>query len=380
MSETTYNIPRDTTLQELVEIQKANNKALNTIAVAQAAGMGANTTWAGVAQLVRQGMGPNAYPVGSQLTATHSKYTNIVWDVVHHDTANKKMYLLSHYAIEYGKMFDNTEALYYCEAALPAGTYHFTIPDYDATYGGNKTYQFTTTQQVPAKGQVVLTWSYNQQVTAGNIKTYASADSTTALDTCTLTEGTGGTDLGTADGNSTNMNHIHRARYGSNNWKESNIRAWLNSDLATMTFTAQTKYDRPASYSTGAGFMNGFGADFLAVVAQNENACKTNTVFDLNGTTQAYTTKDYFWLPSVNEVGFSTESGIAEGTKFDFYNGATNADRIKRDTAGTARYWWLRSPSPSSANLVRRVSTDGSLSYSSAYNTSSAVAPACVIG
>ena len=337
------------------------------------------SSWADIARAVRNGQGEKMFPIGTQLSATHTTYGTIVWDVVHHDTANRKMYLLSHNAIAYGTIFDNVEALYYCTAALEAGTYHFTIPNYDASYGGNKTYQFTTTQQIPAKGHIVLTWGYNTQVTAGNIKTYSSAASTTPIETLTLTEGDEGTDLGTADGNSTDMNHIQRARYGSNNWKESNIRAWLNSANATMTFSAKTKYDRPASYSTGAGFMSGFGDDFLEVVAQNENACKTNTVFDLNGTTQAYTTKDYFWLPSVNEVGFSTESGIAEGTKFDYYNGATNADRIKRSTDGTARNWWLRSPNPLNAGIVRRVSTDGSLGGNDAHGANYAVAPACVI-
>ena len=289
------------------------------------------------------------------------------------------MYLLSHYAIAYGNMFDNTEALYYAESGLAAGTYHFTVKE-QAWYAAdnNVTYQFTLTNAVPAKGQLVLAMTYNQSLSGKSIKSYAFG-STEAIETATLSAGSGGTDLGNTDGNSTNMNHMHRAIFGSNNWKESNIRTWLNSDLGTMTFTPQTKYDRPAGYSSGAGFMNGFGSDFLAVVKQNENACKTNTVFDLNGTTQAYTTKDYFWLPSVNEVGFSTESGIAEGTKFDYYNGATNADRVKRDTARTARYWWLRSPYPSNALGVRNVSTDGSLYYSGAYDTSIAVAPACVI-
>lgn len=375
------NIPRDTTLQELVAIQKLNNKALNMIAVAQAANVKSVEDWAGVAQLVRQGLGPVAFPIGSQLRSTHSVYGEIVWDVVDHDEDHGRMTILSHDVAINSMQYDQVEALYYCENALSAGTYHFTIPNYDATYGGNATYQFTLTKDVPAKGHVVLNWAYQKPVTDGTVVTYSAATSTTAIESVKPMLGSGGTDLGTADGNSPNMNHIHRARYGSNNWKESNMRAFLNSKAAAGgVFSAQTKYDRPASWNaTTAGFMAGFDNDFLTAVVENENQYKTNTVYDENGTTQAYTTKDYFWLPSVNEVGFSTESGIAEGKRFAYYEGATNADRIKYNSSATARYWWLRSPYPSGANGVRIVATDGSLGSLNAHN-SYAVAPACVIG
>ena len=48
-----------------------------------------------------------------------------------------------------------------------------------------------------------------------------------------------------------------RCRYGSNNYVESTIREWLNSDEELYEWTPQTKYDRPsigAPYS-GSGFL-----------------------------------------------------------------------------------------------------------------------------
>jgi len=65
---------------------------------------------------------------------------------------------------------------------------------------------------------------------------------------------------------------------------------------------------------------------------------------------------------------------------FAAYNGAGNTDRIKYDlsNASTARYWWLRSPTPSYAYSERRVNTDGSLSSNDACSGNGAVA-ACVI-
>ena len=67
-----------------------------------------------------------------------------------------------------------------------------------------------------------------------------------------------------------------------------------------------------------------------------------------------------------------------DGELLDYYEGLTNAERKKFDILGSVGYAWLRSPSPSYANSARIVSTDGSLSHSSAY-TSSGVASACII-
>ena len=65
---------------------------------------------------------------------------------------------------------------------------------------------------------------------------------------------------------------------------------------------------------------------------------------------------------------------------FEYYNGATSTDRIKYDIAAetTARHWWVRSPHPFLANLVRIVGPDGSLGSTSADDGIGAAA-ACVI-
>ena len=86
--------------------------------------------------------------------------------------------------------------------------------------------------------------------------------------------------LGTADGKTTNMNHSHRIRYGSNNWVESAMRQYLNSDKAAgSVWTPQTKFDRPPSWNANtAGFMNGLDADFLAVIGKTTKVTCRNTV------------------------------------------------------------------------------------------------------
>ena len=104
-------------------------------------------------------------------------------------------------------------------------------------------------------------------------------------------------------------------------------------------------------------------------------------MFEADGTTGgSYTTRDKFFLASMAEVGLGNNDTVAEGSVMEFFNGATDTDRIKYDIAAptTARYWWLRSPYPWYGNLVRFVSPSGALYHSYAYD-GHAVAAACVI-
>lgn len=347
------------------------------------------STWEGVQKIVQSGAGAALYPIGTQFRVEDSDNGEILFDVVDHrtvtdpadNTQKPAMFLLMHSVI-YSKQFDAIEALFYAEEGLAAGTYHFTIQNYDATYGGNKTYQFTLTQAVPAGGQIVLDWPYNQQLLGRSVKTYSSATSTTQIEAAVLSEGSDGTDLGTTDGTSTNLNHIHRARYGSNNYKESALRQWINSAAVANAWWAPSNiFDRPPAYANLAGFQHGMDSDFLAVVKAITIPCHTNNTYELPEWTKdtAYTLVDRFWLASRDELGFGTER-VADGTVFAAYNGAGNTDRIKYDlsNASTARLWWLRSPYPLVAHNERTVDTDGSLSSNGASTGYGAVA-ACVI-
>ena len=347
------------------------------------------STWEGVQKIVQSGAGAALYPIGTQFRVEDSDNGEILLDVVDHrtvldpadNTEKPAMFLLMHSVI-YSKQFDAVEALFYAEEGLPAGTYHFTIQNYDASYGGDKTYQFTLTQALPAGGQIVLDWPYNQQLLGRSVKTYASSTSTTQIEAATLSEGDGGTDLGTTDGTSENLNHIHRARYGSNNYKESAIRQWINSAAVANAWWAPTNiFDRPASYANLPGLLHGMDSEFLAVVKAITVPCKTNNTYELPDWTKntAYTVADRFWLASRDEMGFGVER-VAEGSVLASYNGAGNTDRIKYDLSNgsTARYWWMRSPYPWYAYYERYVNTDGSLGGNSAYGGDGAVA-ACAI-
>lgn len=353
--------------------------------------IGASTAskWAVVQKIVDAGLGPLAYPVGSQITVHHDIYGDVVFDVVAHDHHKNPdnadahtMTLLMHDCIN-DRMVDNIEALHYCENGLAAGTYHFTFPaGYDVNYGGGKIVQFTLSQPVPAGGVLMFPWAWNTQATATKISSYASRESPTAIESVATAEGSSGINLGPADGKSANMNHAQRARYGSGNYGESALRQWINSTLpANEWWHPQTIFDRPPNYANQPGFLAGFDGDFVNALGPVDLTTARNTVVEVGGTKGgSYATRDKFFLSSMAEVGLGNNGSIAEGSVMEFYGGATNTDRIKYDIVAptAARYWWLRSPYPLICANTRRVTSSGALDYSAA-RVGSAVAAACVI-
>lgn len=344
---------------------------------------GRGKTWAEIKQNVKMGYGEILYPVGTDFSVdcpAGAPYDSIVWTVVDHRVENGEhiMTLLMKHII-YGLQFDAPQAIIVPDETMTAGTYHFKLlSEYDTTHDGGKSVQFTLANDLAAGGQIVMNWPYNQTWIGKNITVYGEFG-TTVIETCVMSEGTGGTDLGDADGTVSILNHTQRARYGSNNYEESALREWLNSgDAAGLWQTQQTRFQRPCSYATNrAGFVTYLDPEFVAVIREGTHLNRTNEVFDLNGKKQAYSTTEKFFLPSQEEIGFSPESGIVCGAVFDFYNGAAQSDKIKYDITAqtTARGWWLRTPYPSNANNERSVSSSGALTdYHASYGTGASAA------
>jgi len=372
--------------------------------------------WGAVRWIVRQGLGPQYYPIGYIFYDNFNSSTGTAYQVVAHNhhfdpnlTALGYTYSMTCLEVNLNDYmaFDNIEAFLYTDTIIPAGTYRFTIPNYDATYGGNKTYYFTSTADLPAGSQIVMNWPYNQTpktVTAyspsGTTMVQTITTATTGWNGLTLTEYVDGTsptatDLGTIAGPSTQlgtsnygeMNHIHRARYGSNNYLQSGVRQYLNSNSAANTWwQPQTIFDRPYGGRTFAGKLTKLNQNLVDVLATPTIQSRTNSYFEttsLDGTTFSLSTNydittDKLFLLSPMEINFST-TDTTVGTVLDYYVGATNADRIKiRTSTGAAGYWWLRTPYPSVAYNVRLVYTSGALSNNYAHY-SYGCAPAWVI-
>ena len=290
------------------------------------------------------------------------------------------------------RQFAAAEAFIYASAAMPAGTYHVNLYKPGNIYylnAGlqNKDLQFTTTVDIPAGGQLVVTtgnFRDSTSVSALKLTSYGSKGSTTPLEeNIACAEGTSGTDLGNANtaANNTRVNSTDRCVYGSNNWEYSGLRQWLNTDKAASSwYTAKGPFSRPYSNAGEKGWMYGIEKDFLDILAEVATPCAQNW-FDGGQTKVTY---DKFFIPSNSQVWFS--SSETEGKPWDYFiifsdnaSATTGADfnRIKT-LNGSATYWWTRSPYSDYSFLEFIVYPSGAWNGDVA-NLSIGVAPACVV-
>lgn len=305
--------------------------------------------------------------VGQQITCQRGNDT-LSWDVVDYDSTAKVVTLCMHDVLPNDMQFEPPQALMYCEDGLAAGSYTFKRDSVQC--------YFTLTQAIPAGGQL--------RATNSEYQTYASQSATAQIESGTVsTEAIdGATNLGqTGTGN---LNHHERVNLGSNNFGESGILQWLNSDSPANTpMPRLTKFSRPY-VPTKAGFKAGLDADFLACIQDTVWKCSANKTYEcpasLGGIAQRdnpYTVTAKFALASDMEV-FGEYEGVQDGgTVWDLYVDAEATDRIKYYN-NTARNWGLRSPDRYNTRYVHYVNTSGMSNY---YNNtlSFGVAVACKI-
>lgn len=361
-----------------------------------------------IINLTEYGITVTGTPVENDKVIITETTQTLTFDVVdfdkmtpHNPRLLKSVQLLMHDVMIYGTMpFSAPQLLYYAVNGLPAGNYKFTLNK--AVYGGGSqydgVYMFTLTQPIPAKGGFRHTniggykSSYAQSDVIGNyLATYqpVAADGTggQAIETVAVSlydDSTECTDLGTfAANNRANMtddgyhNSTERNAYGSNRYKDSVYRQWLNSNAASNFWKPQTVFDRIPGGSTMAGFLYGLDKEFVEALGEVEVKTVLHP-FDRVGSETFDITYDKVYLASRKDIyGTDEFSGMSEGTQLEYYQGTGNAEKIKYQN-GTARYWWLRTPHSSYASIVRVVVTDGSLDYYIAYY-SNGVVPACSI-
>ena len=358
------------------------------------------------------------HPVKSQIQVVYNG-KNVAFDVLDYDKHNlvdadtaKSMCVGTHDIITYGTIpFCAAQLLYYTEGGLPAGNYKFTLDH--AVYGGGTTYDgtymFTLTQPIPADGGFRHTnvggykTSYAKSDVIGNyITTYGARPQRTEVESgVAVTEWDGTTactDLGTFtaksltyyietdDVNGGKRNFTERNAYGSNRWRDSVCRQWLNSDAAAVdssdTTTVSnwwkpaTVFDRVPGGAKLAGFLNGLDPEFVAVLGEIEVKTALCDCDKVDGATYDIT-HDKVWLQSMTEIFGSNNNGVAEGSQLAYWVGASDADRIKYDGT-TARYWWLRSPHPIYASNVRSVNPSGALNGNFVYNANGIVPTFCI--
>ena len=349
---------------------------LHAIADAEAGTEGsvAPTSWAQVQDIVRAGLADRFFSIGDQLTCQCGNDT-LVWDVIgiDHDTPADPQFAhsmtLQLHDVYKNLQFDAPEAFYYCENALEAGTYHFAIDSTD--------YQFTLASDVAAGSQLILTFTSDVPT---SLSVSATVGGAVSGDPVAVTAGSGGTAL-----NAGGLNHIDRVKRGSNRYKESAIRQWLNSsEAAGSVWSAQNNFDRPPSWAADTdGFLNGMGADFLAVIGNATKVTSRNTVTDGGGFD---TTTEKFFLLSRREVYAGVESNVNESQPYPYYANysdlsaagmGADTNRIKYLNS-TKKYWWLRTPFYGGSINVGVIRYAGEFDYNYAYG-SYGIAPACNI-
>jgi hypothetical protein len=330
-------------------------------------------SWGDLQQLVREGVHEKVIEVGDQLIAEYDGVEYLI-DVIgiNHDIPSDPQYTnsltLQFHDCIMNCQFDAPEWLFYADTELVAGTYYF----YDSYNSAN--YEFTTTQSVPLGGSIdVSAWGDSQNPT--EVKTYDASG--VLLETLPVAVSATGTEL-------TTCNDLRRVRYGSNNYLESNIREFLNSEEDTFQFHKQTVYDRASAGSpySGAGFLKNLDPELRAVIGPVNTQVIRNTVTDGGGQDVF---SDTVFLLSRKEVYGGDEGDVTGEAPYAYYEAMAASPttggldgRIKY-LSGSARFWWLRSPSPACSYLPRFVSTTGGIfSYYSAHSALG-LAPACTI-
>ncbi len=357
------------------------------------------TSWEMLQRIVRQGKAGEYLTVGDRLICQRNG-TDLVWNVlgIDCDTPADPQFTHSvtlglHGCVQGAAgQYDAREALFYFADGLAAGTYHFTVKARPVVSGDvNKTFQFTLTQSIPEQGQLVLDVAENATLAGSTAKTYASATSSTPIETVTITEGSGGASLGDQYGNvgdyisGRTVNSTYRALNGNNNYKQSAIRQYLNSDAAAgSVWTPQNAWDRAPSWAANtAGFLNGMDADFLAAIGE---VTKTTACYEPCDGVNSETTNERFFLLSRSEVYGGNQTTGGEGAAYPYYSqysdlsapGTGNDTNRIKYIGAYKQYWWLRSPTDR-GDFVFHVRNTGNIDTNGAFNGLAVVPICCVV-
>ena len=384
-------------------------------------------TPAQLSAMVKAGYASSTIPVGTQiltkLDGNGYAVDEFAWDVVHHFDGSdddhplvtlkdgsqvKGMMLQAHRTVPWAIVWEPKQAAIVVTGDMPADTYHFTVKvtvawaKGIAKEVGEKTYQFATTTALSAGAQLVYSGSEATDPTTASLQVYASGTATDVVETCALSLGSEGTDLGimTDATPSTNvqayaeLNNIQRMIYGSNRWSTSQEREALNSDVIAQ---GGTVFSRPWNLVGKSGLPACLPADFVQVLGEVE---RKQELHPWDGG-EIETTYDTFFPISAREHGFSnylsaTSRGFsAEGVPLDYWTKLRTAsgrtawsgwntypELITYDSVATttARSVWLRSASRHAnyAYAVGCVYASGLVSYAGA-NYGYCAAPACII-
>ena len=339
---------------------------------------GAEFSGAQMQELVRTGYAPKVFHPGDIITA------NWTWDgttypmrmaVAHHYTGADDAHPLKELgdgrtancmdlqfidALPIAFPFETKQAFYNNVELMSAGQYTFTV-SVSYTWGtgafgtvGQFPYTFTLSEDVPADSQWLWNASYSSGLT--QIQIYAPYDGA-LLQTVTVAAGSTGTSLGTISELATgDFNTWARGCEGSNFWKDSAMRAWLNSD-STDWDSRRTRFTRKHPMAGKPGFLAGLEQSLRDGMA----SVKVKTESHQNDGAAPVETVDLVRIPSSIEHYFnnylsqSADGFKAEGVVFDYWKDVAEANNHPDVIAGWQTYTWLIARDPN--KVARRVFT-----------------------
>lgn len=320
-------------------------------------------------ELVRKGYAPKAFHPGDLITAGWT------WEgttypmrmaVAHHYTGADDAHPLKELgdgrtgncmdlqfidALPIAFPFEPRQAFYNNVELMSAGQYTFTV-SVSAKWGtgafgtvGQSPYTFTLSEDVPADSQWLWNASYSSGLT--QIQIYAPYDGA-LLQTVTVEAGGTGTSLGTISELATgDFNAWTRGCEGSNFWKDSAMRAWLNSD-STDWDSRRTRFTRKHPMADKPGFLAGLEQslrDGMASVKVKTEPHQTDGAAPVE-------TVDLVRLPSSIEsyfnsyLGQSADGFKAEGVVFDYWKEVAEANDHPDVIEGRDTYAWLIARDP----------------------------------
>lgn len=353
-----------------------------------------SSDWKSVERILRTGYGSKLYNIGDELVENWiDTQANVTYEypwrfnkfgdaeLIDGETISGA-FLQSKWAHSFGVQFSHQRAFLKCPDGLAVGTYYFTI---ESSWGTNVVagdiVAFTTTVAVPAGGRVAGCYGAPDQAKSSwRIYTY-SADGKTILETIVPTFEASGTSLGTLKTTQRegNLNCAQEMAYGSNRWKNSAIRQYLNSNAAIGAWwSPQDEFDiAPDQLTTKPGYLTGLPDDMISVMKAIKVTTYCNTVND-GGT--ADITYDNVFLPSLEQMYINPQIA-GEGEYHDYWKrvgGRTSPyaqsltyQELKHyavENHASAQYVRLRSAYRGYAHNTWDVYSSGLVNYYNAYS------------
>ncbi len=366
-------------------------------------------SWESVQKIVQSGLAPQMFPIGYQFTIHHDEYGDMLYDVVAHDYLKSAedenahtMTLLSH-NIVLNAQYDNCEAygggLNYVfktiPTTIPAGTVCAFYYDEDIDNYG---WYFTVDVEIPAgsyatyypaeysgRAYVLI---YSDETATNLIYSSEGKQSQFNLEQPTF-EGFTFTEIDAGKSTFKIINDDMRKNEGSNNYKESAIRQFLNSSAtAGNWWHPQTNVDLPPNHTNKNGFLYGLDSEFLNVVGTVNLPCAANNTYEHPDSEvtvgSSYILQDRFYLPSITEiVGINRipDTVVADGsTVLSYYKNQVDnvAFSAKYTKEGVSSTYCTRTPGANYSFLIMHITSTGGATMNTAAQQYGIV-PMCTI-